>query len=497
MSEPQQPLEQHPAPTEAAPPVPEQPGAGTEELRWRHVHPVTPAIRSWKTLVAIVAIIFWQSADDIYRARDVLAHGGLRWVFLALLAVVVVAGVYSYLAWRFTRFAVGERVVHLHTGVLFRQQRQAHLDRLQAVDVVRPLLARVAGLAQLTLEVAGATDSKVELAYLKEEEALALRAELLARAAGLTVEQSPEAPEPVVEEAPERTVLEVPPARLVGSILLSGTFLTFVVVMLAGIGAVVATAVGLIRNDGELVGNALVLLPVVVGFGSALWTRFNGGYGFTAAISPDGIRLRRGLLETRAQTIAPGRVQAIELVQPLLWRRTGWWLARVNVAGYGIDLQDDTPTTLLPVGDAEQARLAVWLVMPELADLELLSTAMEGTGPDGGVTLVPPRARILDPLTYRRKGYLVTDRALVVRTGRLRRVVQVVPHERTQSLGLSQGPIQRRLGLASLALHSVPGPVSPGIDHLDLDVARRLLAEQSVRAREARAHDRSERWMER
>ena len=50
------------------------------------------------------------------------------------------------------------------------------------------------------------------------------------------------------------------------------------------------------------------------------WRRFAGAFGFTVRVSPDGLRLRHGLPEHRAQTVPPGRVQAVSLVQPLLWR---------------------------------------------------------------------------------------------------------------------------------------------------------------------------------
>ncbi len=76
----------------------------------------------------------------------------------------------------------------------------------------------------------------------------------------------------------------------------------------------------------------------------------------------------------------------------------------------------------------------------------------------------------------------------------MRRLV-VVPHEKTQSLGLQQGPLQRRLGLASFQLHSTPGPVTPIAPHLDAAVAGTLLVEQAERARTARARSGPERWM--
>ena len=63
------------------------------------------------------------------------------------------------------------------------ERAPASLAAGQAVDVVQPILARLLGLSELKLEVAGGPGSAVSLAFLKEEEADALRAELLARAA--------------------------------------------------------------------------------------------------------------------------------------------------------------------------------------------------------------------------------------------------------------------------------------------------------------------------
>ncbi|MCG7287426.1 PH domain-containing protein, partial [Cellulomonas sp. ACRRI] len=149
------------------------------------MHPVTPAVKGWKVLAAVLAIIAWNAADDVRQLAEWL--GGRAWLVIAGVVVLValVGFGYSAIAWRMTRFAVTDEAVHLRSGVVFRQQRQARLDRLQAVDVVQPLLARIIGLSELRLEVAGGAGSAVSLAFLREAEAEQLRAELLARAAGL------------------------------------------------------------------------------------------------------------------------------------------------------------------------------------------------------------------------------------------------------------------------------------------------------------------------
>src|SRR6185503_11044782 len=101
-----------------------------------------------------------------------------------------------------------------------------------------------------------------------------------------------------------------------------------------------------------------------------LWGKFTSRFGFRVATSPDGIRLHHGLLTTRAQTVPPGRVQAIRLRQPLLWRSRGWWTMEVNVAGYGGGHSEGTGSysqeenVLLAVGTREEALLVLRLALP-------------------------------------------------------------------------------------------------------------------------------------
>ncbi|WNB85301.1 PH domain-containing protein [Cellulomonas sp. ATA003] len=458
--------------------------AAPADLVWNRMHPVTPAVKGWKVVVVLVFIAAQQLSDDLADARDLLAGRGWLIALGVLVGVALIAFGYAALAWRMTRYALDDDAVYLHSGVLFRQQRKARLDRLQAVDVVQPILARLMGLAELKLEVAGGPGSAVSLAFLKEDQADALRAELLARAAGLRRAEG----EPA-ESAPERPVLEVPASRVIGAMIRSGATVTLV-------GGVIAVVV-IIAVTGEP-GAALALLPGFLGVAGVYWSQFSRDFNFHAAISPDGIRLRHGLLESRSQTLPPGRVQAIGIKQGLLWRRSGWWRVEVNVAGYGGEGDAGAENVLLPVGDRDEALTAVWLVLPDLGAEDpraVLTAALEGTCDDGGFVTIPRRARWLDPWAWRRTGYRVTDRALLIRSGRLVRRLVVVPHERTQSLGVEQGPLQRRLGVASLAVHSTPGPVSPRVPHLALDVAARLLDEQTARARTARASAGPEQWM--
>ena len=473
-------------------------GARLADGQWHRMHPLTPVVRSWRVLIVVLVFVVQGWGDNIARgegipqlhrpdvAGRVLAGGG------AIVVAVLAIGIgYVVLSWRTTRFRVADEALELHSGILFRQHRRARLDRIQTVDVVQPFVARLAGLARLTVEVAGGSDSSVTLSYLREEQALGLRNHLIAEAAGVHYEGG-EAP-----EAPEHQALEVPIARLIGSLVLSGPALGF----LLGVGGFVIVSV-IIRDPGPVLG----VFPTVIGVAGVLWGRFNGGFGFRVATSPDGLRLRHGLLEQRTQTVPPGRVQAIQLSQGLLWRRTDWWTVRVNIAGYsgggGSDPKDESGNTLLPVGTRYEAIAVLALVLADLGvqpaenPWKVIEAGLVGTAAADGYQVAPRRSRWVDPIGWRRSGVRVTDRALLIRRGVLSRSLDVVPHARTQSLGVTQGPLQRRLGLASFALHSTQGPVSPMAAHLDAGLAARLLAEQAIRAEGARNSAGPERWME-
>ena len=115
---------------------------GEDGYAWRRMHPVTPLLKGWKTVAAILIIVSTQLTDDIRRSAHLL--GGRGWLLalggFGVIAVLAVA--WAFVSWRVTRYAVTDEAVHLRQGIVFRQQRQARLDRLQAIDVVQPLLAR-------------------------------------------------------------------------------------------------------------------------------------------------------------------------------------------------------------------------------------------------------------------------------------------------------------------------------------------------------------------
>lgn len=501
-------------PSQAGGPGPEGPALGNapvaapsdDSVRWRRVHKITPFINAWQAITVLFVILFFNQMDTVLEVAQAFDGPTVLMVVLvviaAILVAVVIALVYSWLAWKRIRYAVSDDAVFYHNGILFRQQRHARLNRIQGVDIVRPLLGRMFGLSAVTIESAGGAKSNITVKFLKDDEAERLRAEVLARAAGLKGKTSgtgvpgqiPE--QPVFAVAPEREVYQLSPGDLLLSMLLSGT----VVGALLLTGMMIPTV---IVQDSFLA--MLGALPVAFIGVALLWGRFAGEFGFTLAISPDGLRTRRGLLTTRAQTLPPGRIQAVRLKQPLLWRKKDWWRVEVNVAGYGQPENENngvdwSRNLLLPVAKRSDALNALWLVLRDLGVDDpdtVVDAALTGTLGDGGFLHSPPSAKWADPIIWKRNGLLITRTALLMRSGRLSRKLMVVPHERTQSLAIRQGPWERKLKIANLWAASVPGPLIPVAAHLPEMVVLRVLFEQAQRARDARAKEGPEEWMRR
>jgi len=506
--------------------------AGPERIysaprEWVHVHSVSPLLGGWAAFAAVVGLWFYNGPGNSTPGEPRQWHFSLMWFAIGGVVAAALAIGLGYLSWWFHTYRITDQAVEQRKGMLLRQQRQARLDRLQAVDVVQPLLGRVFGFAKITIEVAGGSKSAIQLQFLRLHDAEALRNEILALAAGFRAEvaaaregtvalrtdegglrseaeafrlaPAPGSARTSIAAAEERPLVAVPMSRLLMSILLSWGTVFGIGMMLAFVmGSVI---VGLVVPEVDIVGaifggGFVGILTAGAGVLSSTMATLNRGLNFRLGISRDGVRIAHGLLETTRQTVPPGRVQALHFSQSLLWRSRDWWQVVINVAGYQDNQQG--VSTLMPVGTTPEALTALWSVLPDLGDTDgpgTVARALAGTGAEGGFTPSPASARWVDPWQWRRRGVRATETALLIRSGRLVRQLTVLPHERTQSLALRQGPVQRVLGLATVEVHSTKGVVKPVAHHLAVADAITLINEQAARARQRRSVQTPEQWM--
>jgi putative membrane protein len=424
---------------------------------WQRLHPLSPVVRGGRATIAIFILLI-----PIAFGRDTLTRATPQ---LSVIIVIVLAGVVS---WLVTRWRIEGDDLRIETGLLRRQSLRFPLAQVQAIDVVRPGLARLFRVAELRLRMAGSSGGTARLAYVAEHEVEPLRDQLLALARGARHA----APAPAADQEPvapaEHVLASVGTGPLVASILLENWWL---VVVLAGLLAGFAVSPHTVSRD--LGGGGFIW---AVSMATFIWRRFNQQYRLTVAEGPDGLHLRGGLVALTAEVIRPGRVQAVRLVEPLLWRPLGWCRVEVDIAGRQRRKGE---------GEAERGQLHVLVPVGKRSlGIELVDRLV----PDRPRELSRPPRRVFwkSPFRYRALSWGRTDTCVATTSGRLRRVTCWVPLEKVQSLRHVQGPVQRRLRLASVHVDTAGRAAHATLRDRDVAEAARALAELTDLARAAR-----------
>ncbi|HKX15399.1 MAG TPA: PH domain-containing protein, partial [Propionibacteriaceae bacterium] len=267
-------------------------------------HPLTPLVRGWLILIAIA--IGWGREIVTSAGGDQFESGRVAWFLLLLAAVVLLAAIAGFVTWYFTRFVIDDQELRIETGAIFKKSTKIPFERLQSVDIVQPLAARLVGLAELRLD-AGNTTTK--LRYLSRSKASRLRDYLLTRAHGQQAsirDLDEQAVASIFTDlgAGDRPLVQVPPQRLVVSFLLSTEWLvpaaiTIIILVVTAALAAIPYALG-------------GLIPLLIGMLTLVWRRVIGMFNFTLAESPRGLRVTRGLTNLTSQSVPINRIQGVK-----------------------------------------------------------------------------------------------------------------------------------------------------------------------------------------
>jgi putative membrane protein len=469
----------------------------------RRLHPGTIALRFVKeapsTLLALPAGLAFASRSGL--------SGAL--VLAASLAALLLA--VKWLAWRRFRYGVGPAEIVIESGILHRNRRSIPFDRVQDVDIERTFLARLFGLAKVRIETGAGGKDEGLLDSVSLAEAHRLRETVRGWRSGGAPAGAAEADE--ADEAPEAAILF---AMDVPRVLLFGVF-NFSLIYIAGLFALLQTFdrflpfdiydparwVGLVGDYlphrwtlGAVAG--VLLVAALLGSAAGVLRTLARDYGFTLSLEGDRFRREQGLFTRSEAVIARRRVQLAVVSGGPLRSLFGWSGLSFQTLGAGTDRsgqQSAAPFATSPEIESVLAQVTP-LRLPPPPDLvrvsrrHILRSAAAKLGPALAAILalsvwerealfllaLLPLLAAASALDRHYHRYALEGDLLFVARGVWRRRLWLVPLRNVQSLGLSRGLLQRRLGLATLAVDTAGAPMlgGPRIVDLRADVAEAL-----------------------
>lgn len=525
MTEPGQPQQAPPAAPPAAPQDARAKAAELVDGEWHQLHPATPLLRGGLALIIFLGILVSTFRDRLIGIFVPDEFSGdwdddpfgdfivdqLLWVTLGVIVLVLLLIALFWVGWRVHRFRITGDAVEVQQGIFVRRHRRAPLARIQGINIQKPWFARLLGACKFEIQQAG-NDSNVDLNYLSASVADALRYEILNRASGrstadaqrLADERRSAAggagagvvddflrPDAEIAHLAPDSLVRIPLQRIVLSSILDGWIVWAVLY-------VIGTLVVIFGFQQWWA--IFAVLPAAIAFFAAGMRSLGAKLRYSIAATPDGIRMAYGLASTTTEILPPGRIFALQVKQPLLWRPFGWWqvtftrAGRMSSDGTGQSGQNQQMANyLLPVGDLRDVRTVIGLVLPELAQSQLIDQGLLGQAPDAFV-VSPPRARIFRWFSVRRNGFHVHDAAFLLRHGRIWRSLQLVPAARVQSVAVQQGPVYGMARLARVQFHVPSSVLSPGIGAIDQEHAHTLFEHANRTIKSAIDRDASESW---
>jgi putative membrane protein len=496
------------------------------EISARRLNPLSPVastalalIRAWPVVLLSVARSTWEV------------------LILFIIAIVI----WRIAVWSRTYWSLDEAGLVMRSGIWRRQTQTVPPQRVQQIEIRRGLRHRLLGLAVVRVGLAGSgDDNQVELDALRSGEASELQ-RVLEHWRTLGTQTPAVWPAPtgfpmVLAPAPEAitpprvrsdasispAIFEVRTWHLIAAGLSSRTLW---VAPIAAIGGALQLSGDLGRGeetretlrDWVTSSGPLIAVPVIASAAVALAIGSHLVRNHRYRITRHGgeFILSRGLVETRSVTVPQARIQALQITANWIRVILGLATMQIHTADLGprsagaVDVPIGSRKELIPLGDrllglpaaaiiCERHPLAAVRREVFRRVLRLVPVSVIATLAIGGIVRTTPThlaiaagsggllAVISGILAATQRATGWNDSAIVTRSGFYTRTQWTVPNGRIQSVGSTQNPFQRRLGLMSLRLDVAGTRSGVMIKDLSVTEAERLLAHLDSRHLNAR-----------
>lgn len=492
--------------------MPSEPVAADGAVEDRRLHPLSwlfvllQQLRSFAVPLILLVVTGRRSSADFF---GLVGVGGL-----------VVMSVIQYLTYR---YRPGNDSILIRSGVFQRTTRDIPYERIHNVTLHQSLLHRLFAVAEVRLESAGSNKAEATMRVLALDEARAL--ETVIRDRG----HSQRAGEPHADGAmvvAESQLLSLDTAELVRLGLISNRGLVVVAALFGfswqfmGEGRALsrglpAVAFEYVRDTGRLLAEhihdvvALVVVAVLLVLTLLVVVRLLSVmlsilqfHGFSLVENGRQLRVERGLLTRVRHQLPRRRIQAWRLSETLIHRWFNRRSLRVDSAAANSATDDQTTRHLAPIATPEKMDALIVHLLPHvpwppdtwqplhprawrrmfLAPTVLVILATAGlTWWYGGIGLLVlglvPLLIVRARAHARHGGYAEIGQAVAVRTGWLSRNWGLVEIDKLQSIRLTQSPLDRRHGMATIWFDTAGAGTADGvlrISHLPVGTARRL-----------------------
>ena len=411
------------------------------------------AVRSTLQLVAGVVVI-------------ALLRGGTPGVAaVGAVGGIAASSLLSWITWRHKAYWLDDVALHYRSGVFTPDEKVVPRVRVQGVDTVTGPVQRLFGVVELRVQVPGASDAdEIVLSAVTHEEAARLR-----RMLGQPEPATPDAHVRLGRRGLLLTALTSPQIGVAVS-------------AVAGVFALFQNVID-VERDGEgllerLDSPQTIAVVVAIVLGAAYLLSFLAAIvvfaGFEVERDAQVLRIRRGLLERRAQSIPLERVDGVVIVEGLARGPFGLAALRLETAAHGGERA--VARTLLPLVRRAEAEAVIARLVPGLAiepgELErpppralrrfalppALAGAALGALPavlwTGAAWPALPVLALLGALAglrdYRGAGVRLAGNVVVVREVRLARRTLLARRHRLQEHALMRTLLQERASLSDL-----------------------------------------------
>lgn len=457
----------------------------------KRLHPMTLLQRF---LVSIPALIFLLL--PVLQSPDSTAW--LNFAFAILYGVLVLPWIVLYYL-RF-RYWISDEEITIHSGVLTRRRRNIPVDRIQNIEIERPLLPRLFGTAKVAVYTAGSSNAEGVLEYVSVEEAKSIKrivrriqkgeGELSAVAEEVSsAEEAPES-EPDVERGDLLIRLSTQRVVLAGAFRFSLIYIAVIFSFLqyiepdpARLGHMLGDPVAeAVEGNPVVVGISITIMAIFLGWLTGILMTVNRYLRFRLSLDGDKLLRRHGLLTLTEGAIPLRRIQSFILRSNPLMKHYGWY--RFELQTLGIDLQQSGYQVAVPFGRLDEIGSVIgrisgvdipteWQPVSKLTIRRFAARSTVGVGVVVGIIrmfwppavwglAVLPLFYAYGVLRYQNMGYAVGEDAVAVRRGVFRKMTWIIPYEKMQAVFRRASFFQRRLGLESFFVDTAgSSPMQP------------------------------------